>query len=161
MDELLEPALLFVSVNNHPELQPFLRKVLGEMNGAILKGDLSTQGKNLNVLEMALENMTDAQIAVPLQLFAGTMAARLGDPARATTHFRRVGAKFPAHPLASLALAALGAVTQREWKDPVLARQYFNQVLAKYPKSPEALYIRELFKENPQLTPSVPTGVAS
>lgn len=161
LDELLDPALLFVSMDNHPRLQPFLRKALEEMNSAILAADFSAQAKNLAILEMALEDMTDEEVAVPLRLFAGATAAKMGDPMRSTAHFRRVTAKFPRHPLASLGLAAIGMVAQNQWKDAVLAREYFTKVLAKYPKSPEALTIREHLRENPQLAPSVPTGVAN
>ena len=162
VEELLAPSLLFLSMKSHPQLQPFLRKALQELNDAILEEKMETQGNNLKVLEMALaQDITDETLVVPLRLFAGAAAARLGLPLRAAAHFRFVAEKFPRNPLASLGIAAMGVVAQNQWKDAVLAREYFKQVLARYPKSADAIYVREILKENPALGPSVPTGVAS
>jgi len=146
-EELLRPALIYVSSWSHPEVQPYLRKALKEMNNAVLRGDPMTQNKNLNIVEQVLSNnITEEEIDVPLHLFAGAYAARMNNPWRAHFHFRMILEIYPRHPLASVALAAL-ALNAAHRGDKIAARENFQAVLREYPKSPEASYAREILRE--------------
>ncbi|MBI3333082.1 MAG: FecR domain-containing protein, partial [Candidatus Omnitrophica bacterium] len=129
--ELLQPPLIYLSMRDHPQLQFFLRKTINELNRAILERDdlaLAETGRHLSVLEMALGDITDPELAVPLRLFAGAIAASRKEPERANRHFRWIVEKAPQHPLAPLALAAAGD---------------FERLLARYPGSPEADLARQ------------------
>ncbi len=90
--------------------------------------------------------MLDPDILVPLKLYVGVYAAHLGDSLRAVTHFRAVADRFPNHPLTPLALAAAGAVFMRQMDDTSSAQQMFQQLISRFPKSPEALYARQLLE---------------
>jgi len=147
VEELLRPALLFVGRVPHPQLQPFLRKVLNELSQAVLEGTLSKQPAKLQALEVALGDVTEEKLAVPLHLFAGACAASLGDSKEALTHFQWVVDRAPKHSLAGLALAAIGVTAQRQMGNADLAHKTFQRILHRYPNSPEAAYVRDCFPE--------------
>ncbi len=147
VEELLRPAFLYVSNWEHPQLQPFLRKVLKELNAALLRGDPMSQNNNLKILEVAAANTADEDISVVLQLFAGAYSLRLDNPWRAHYHFRLIVEKYPWHPLASLSLAALALSADRRG-DRVNAEENFRAILSKYPKSQEAVYATKYLQEH-------------
>ena len=146
VEDLLRPALLYLSVLDHPQIQPFLRKAVRELNTALLESDPINQKSTLKILEMALESMTDQEVAVPFLLYAGAYAARIGQPLKAQGYFHRVIKEFPQHSLAPLALAASGIVAETQLKSPDAAMENYQKLLSRYPRSPDAAYIRELLK---------------
>ncbi|MCM8794788.1 MAG: FecR domain-containing protein [Candidatus Omnitrophica bacterium] len=145
VEDLLRPALLYVSNWDNPDLQPFLRKAVREINRAILTKDPEPKLESLKILEMALNGIRNEDIAVPLQLFTGAYALHVNNPWRAQFHFRMVAEKYPRHQLASLGLAAIAVAAVRRG-DRLSAQDAFEELLAKYPKSREAEYIHKLSK---------------
>jgi hypothetical protein len=146
VEELLRPTLVYVSSWEQRQIQPYLRKALSEMNGSILRGDPTMQNRNLKVLEEALDDMTDEEIAIPLRLYAGAYAVRMGNPWRAHYHFRKIVEKHPRHPLASLALTALALSAERRG-DRATAQENYMATVERYPKSPEASYARVALRD--------------
>jgi len=139
VEELLRPALLYLTRRKNTGLQPFLRKAVGQVNAAILAGeDLSQNQGDLKVLEMTARSMEDQEKGVPLRLFLGGCAARLGEVERARAHFDWVVKKFPGDSRAPLALAAIGT------------SEAYRQILARYPNSPEADLARDFLKKHPR-----------
>ena len=138
LEELLKPALLFVGLQPHPQMQPFLPGLVRKINQGILDGDLASRRQDLKSLEIILEGVTDPELAVPLRLYVGACDAQLGQTLRAALHFQWVTQKCPEHPLASLAWAARGTIYQKNLNDPDAARTCFGQILARYSRSPEA-----------------------
>ena len=147
VEELFRPSLLYLSMWTHPQIQSFLRKAVREMNAAILQGDFSGQEGNLRILEMALNDISDQEIAVPFRLFAGACAVRLGQMQGAYGHFSSVAHYFPNHPLASLSLAAIAA-TADKLHNPSIVYESYQKILDRYPKSPEAVLAREYFQKH-------------
>lgn len=145
LDELLQPALLYLGVQTEPMIQPFVLLRVREMNQAILENRLDSAAAGLRGLETAVQQMTDPEVAVPLRLFLGAANVRMGYPRRACLHFQWVHVNAPQHPLASLALAAVGRTTERSLRNPEAAAAYFREVLERHPKSPEAQQAREFF----------------
>ncbi len=143
LEELLKPALLFVGLQPHPQMQPFLPGLVRKINQGILDGDLAACRQDLKSLEIILEDVTDPELAVPLRLYVGACDAQLGQTLRATLHFRWITQKCPEHPLASLAWAARGTIYQNGLNDPDAARTCFGQILARYSRSPEAPVARK------------------
>jgi len=141
--DLLQPALLYMSFKTHPELHRFLRNLVSELNAALLEGDLSSKEGALRTLEVAVSNVADPELAIPLRLYAGACDMALGHLLRGRAQFQWVTEHHPRHPLASLALAALAETTRERLQSPQLVQRLFQQVLARYPSSPEA----ELAKE--------------
>lgn len=146
VDELFRPALLYLSSWSHPQLQDFFRKTVRELNAAVLKDDFSRQEINLKILEMTLNDITDQRFAVPLRFFAGACAARIGDPQRAYTHFSWVARQCPDAPLASLSVAAIAVLAEKQMRNPSLVHESYQKILDRYPKSPEAVLAREYFR---------------
>ncbi|GEM_PF-2285495 len=151
-EELLGSATLYVSDRYNPKLQPFLRKTVQELNDAILQRDTTKQEGAVKILEMSLDYLKDPELEVPLRLFMGAYAARLGDPVRAYTHFHQVVQEYPRHSLASVGLAAMGVIAEKQFRNIDVARENFSRVLAKYPKSPESLLAKEFLKKHPSTT---------
>lgn len=139
VEELLRPALLYLTRRKNAGLQPFLRKTVDQVNAAILAGeDLSQNQGDLKVLEMTARSMEDQEMGVPLRLFLGACAAHLGEVDRARSHFSWVVEKFPWDSRAPLALAAIGT------------SEAYRQILARYPNSPEAEPARAFLKNHPR-----------
>ncbi len=158
VEELLKPCLLYLSDRTHPEVHPFLRKVVEKLNAALLTGDPAKEMGALKILEMTLEHMKDKELAVPLRLYAGATWVRLGEPRRAMGHFRWVMEETPGHPQAGLAGIAAGVVAERYLGDQELARLSYHKVVSRHPKSPDAVYARELLQVRPSPAASIPTG---
>ena len=142
-EDLLQPSLLYLSFQNHPELHPFVRKLVDDLNTALLQGNLSSQEKNVQTLEAVVLNIADPELAVPLRLYVGAYEVALGHVLRGRTHFRWVIEKAQHHPLASLALAALGTTAEKQLRNPELAQAAYQQLLSQYPKSPDASLAKE------------------
>ena len=149
VEELLQPALFYLSRRNNPELQPFLRKAVDRINSTILEGaDLSRNEGDLKVLEMAVKSMKDREKAIPLRLFLGACTARLGDVSRARLHFYWVVETFPSDSKAPLALAAVAVTAERQLGNLNSASGAYQNILARYPKSPEADLARNFLKKH-------------
>ncbi len=146
VEELLRPALLYLGAQPHPELHLFIRSLAAKINAAILKGELSTQEKNIRALESILPTIQDPQIVVPLRLFVGACEVRLGHVLRGRYHFRWVKDRHPQHPLASVAWAALGLTAESDLRNPELAQAAWQPLLAQYPGTPEAIPPREFLR---------------
>jgi len=147
VEELLEPGLLFVSAEIHPELHLYMRKLILEVNGAILQGDLAAHERAVRSLELAaVRELKDVQLLVPLRLYLGACNRKLGFPLRARAHFRWVADQLAQHPLASVALGALGLTAEKDLRNPELAQAAYQRVLSSYPRSPEASRAREFFQ---------------
>ena len=154
VNEFLKPALLYLSERSHPQLHGFIRKSVKILNERLLeselgntKWDLNVQAKQLKVLERALEDIDDPALTVPLRLYVAAYEIHLGYPRRARLHLRWVANKSPNHPLAPLALAALGTIAQKQLINPVFARKAFEELLSQYPQSAEADLAREFLKK--------------
>ena len=143
--ELLRPALLYLSMETHPELHRFIRRQVAAINAAILRGDLKGQLKAVSFLETYVHAVQDPELAVPLRLFLGACDLRLGRLLRGRFHFRWVADRHPSHPLASVALAALGLTAEQDLRNPELAQAAYQRLVAQYPYSPEADLAREFF----------------
>ena len=141
--ELLRPALLYLSMEMHPEMHLFLRRQVAAINAAILKNNLEKQAKEISMLESSLQTVRDPALAVPLRLFIGACDVRLGRVLRGRVHFRWVTDRYPAHPLASVALAALGLTAEQELRNPELAQAAYQRLAAQFPSSPEAPLAKE------------------
>lgn len=138
VEELLRPSLLYLSRRRSVGLQPFFRKAVDQVNAAILaEEDLTQSQGDLRILEMAVSSMEDPQMAIPLRLFLGGCAARLGEVDRARSHFSWVVEKFPSDSRAPLALAAIGT------------SEAYRQLLTRYPGSPEGDLARDFLKKHP------------
>ena len=135
--ELLQPALLYLSNRSDPQVQPYLRKAIQELNTAILEGDLASHKEALKILEMGLPYLNDQKIIVPLRLFAGALSLQMHSAAWAQIHLRVVIDDFPKDRLASVALAAHGMISGKAQAD-----EDFKTILARYPSSPEATWAR-------------------
>lgn len=145
-EELLKPALLYMSMHPHPELHLFMRKQVAAINKAILEGDLRAAAADLAALEKGLPLVKDPELAVPLRLFAGACDIRLGRLLRGRAHFRWVADRHPQHPLASLGLAALGQTAEADLKNPELAQAAYQAAASQYPSSPEAVLAKEFLR---------------
>lgn len=141
--ELLRPALLYLSVQPTPEMYLFIRRQAAAINAAILEGNLEGAAKEVRSLEISLQAVQDPALAVPLRLFVGACNVRLGRVLRGRFHFRWVADRHPQHPLASLALAALGLTAEQEMRNPELAQAAYQTLAAQYPASPEAILAKE------------------
>jgi hypothetical protein len=141
--ELLRPALLYLSMEMHPELHLFMRRQVAKINAAILQGNLEEQAKEVSMLETSLQTTQDPALAVPLRLFLGACDVRVGRVLRGRVHFRWVADRHPTHPLASVALAALGLTAEQDLRNPELAQVAYQRLAAQYPTSPEADPARE------------------
>jgi hypothetical protein len=141
--ELLRPALLYLSMEMHWELHLFMRRQVAKINAAILQGNLEEQTKEISMLETFVQTMQDPTLAVPLRLFLGACDVRLGSVLRGRVHFRWVADRHPTHPLASVALAALGQTAERDLRNPELAQAAYQRLVSQYPASPEAELARE------------------
>lgn len=138
-DELLAPALLYLSAYSHPQLHSFMRKLIHEINLALLDDNPAAAKPQVRLLEMALKDVNDPTLAVPLRLYVAGCAAGLREPQRAQLHLQRALEMAPQHPLASVALAAIARLAEGPLGDPALARASYEKILAKYPHSPEAI----------------------
>ena len=141
-DELLGPALLHLSAYPHPQLHLFTRQLVWEINAAILGDDVRAAQPQVRVLEMALKDVADPELAVPLRLYAAGCAAALHQPLRAQLHLERALEMAPQHPLASVALAGVARLAEGPLGDPALARSSYEKILSRYPRSPEAVLAR-------------------
>ena len=141
--ELLRPALLYLSVKPTPEMYLFIRRQAAAINAAILEGNLEEAIKEVRALEISLQTVQDPALAVPLRLFVGACNVRLGHVLRGRVHFRWVADRHPQHPLASVALAALGLTAEQDLRNPELAQAAYQQLAAQYPASPEALLAKQ------------------
>lgn len=150
VEELFDPALLYLGSHDHPEIHFFIRKLVREINAALISGDLASQARNVRSLEIAVREVTDPHVAVPLRLYVGACRARLGDPLKAYIQFRWVAESAPSHPLASLAHAAMGRTAEKDLRNPELARISYERILAQHPKSAEAAAAREFFERHPR-----------
>jgi hypothetical protein len=147
VEELLKGALLYVSKRVESGIHPLVRERVRQLNEALWEGrDLDLRA--VKILEMAVGYAKDSEVAVPLRLYAGSVAIRRGDMAGARLHFEQVVEEFPDHPQASLALAAMGELAERQ-KGTEKARELFKQVLSDYPKSPEAVLAHEFLQSHP------------
>lgn len=146
-DELLAPALLYLSAQPHPQLHRFMRELIREINRALLADDPAAAKPQIRLLEMALKDVTDPALAVPLRLYLAGCAAGLREPLRAQRHLQRVLETAPQHPLASVALAAIARLAEGPLGDPALARTSCEKILAKYPHSPEAVLAEQFLFE--------------
>ncbi len=154
IQEFLKPALLYVSEKSSSKLQPLIHKSVKILNERLLAGeaayrdwDLGIQAKHLKVLERVLENTDDAEVEVPLRLYVAAYESYLGYPRRASLHLRMVTEKFPKHPLAPLAIAAVGIIAQEELNDFLVALEAFRYLAEEYPNSAEAILAREYIGE--------------
>ncbi len=138
-DELFGPALLHLSAFPHPQMHLFMRKLIREINLSLLDDELSAAKSKVRLLEMALKDVTDPELAVPLRLYVAGCAAGLRQPLRAQLHLQKALEMAPQHPLASVALAAVARLAEGPLNDPALARASWEKVLSKYPRSPEAV----------------------
>ncbi len=145
-EELLRPALFYLTVRPHAEMHLFIRKQVAAINAAILEGNLAAAAKEVRELETSLGTVQDPKLAVPLRLFAGACDVRLGHVLRGRVHFRWVADRHPQHPLASVALAALGWTAEEDLRNPELAQAAYQRVSAQYPSSPEAVLAREFLR---------------
>lgn len=145
-DELLNPALLHLSTYPHPQLHLFMRKLIREINRALLNDDPRAAEAQVRLLEMALKDVTDLELAVPLRLYVAGCAAGLRQPLRAQLHLERALEMAPQHPLASVALAAVARLAEGPLNDPALARASYEKILSKYPRSPEAVLARRFLQ---------------
>jgi len=141
--ELLHPAMLCLGAKPHPELHLFIRILVAKINAAILKEELPAHEKEVRALESVLPMIQDPEVAVPLRLFVGACHVRLGHVLRGRFHFRWVKDRQPQHPLASVALAALGLTAEKDLRNPELAQTAWKPLLAQYPASPEAIPAKE------------------
>lgn len=130
VEELLQPALLHLTLQPHPQVHPFVVMLVQQINAAVLEENLASRLKALRNLETALQGISDPELAVPLRLYIAACNARLGYRARAEIHFRWVAEQAPQHPLASLALAA--------WGTP----EALEKIRTQYPQSPESSVAR-------------------
>lgn len=137
-EELLRPALLYLSMERTPELHLFLRRQVAAINTAILQGDLQKRAKEVFLLESSLQSLQDPELLVPLRLFLGACNVHLGRVLRGRVHFRWVVDRHPTHPLASVALAALGLTAERNLRNSELAQAAYQRLAAQYRASPEA-----------------------
>ena len=154
VEDSLQPALLYLSFQGHPELHRLIRTLVDELNAALLQGDLSSQGKNVQALEVAVVNIADPELAVPLRLYVGACEVALGQVLRGRAHFHWVIEKASEHPLASLACAALGVTAQRQLRNPELAQAAFQQLLSQYPRSPEVSLAKDFLRSYFRLHPA-------
>lgn len=136
--EMLRPALLYLSAQPHPQMHLFMRKLVREINEAILQNELVSAQSQVRLLEMALNDVTDPELAVPLRLYVAGCAAALRQPLRAQLHLQKAAQTAPQHPLASVALAAIARLAEGPLNDPALAQACREKILSKYPRSPEA-----------------------
>ena len=141
--ELLSPAMLHVGMQTHPQLHLFIRKLIRQINQAILDDGLRSAEPQVRLLEMAIKDMTDPEIMVPLRLYVGGCAAALRQPERAHIHFQRVADGAPNHPLSPVALAAIARLAEGPLNDPALARALYEKILAKHAGSPEGTLARQ------------------
>ncbi len=136
--ELLRPAMLYLGFQAHPELHLFMRRQAATINVAILEGNLGNADKEIRALETSVQTLRDPELAVPLRLFLGACNVRLDRVLRGRVHFRWVADRHPQHPLASVALAALGLTAEQDLHNPELAQAAYQRLAAQYPASPEA-----------------------
>ncbi|MBI3322699.1 MAG: FecR domain-containing protein [Candidatus Omnitrophica bacterium] len=138
-DELLSPALLYLSNQPHPELHFFIRKLVRRINQAILDDELASAKSQVRLLEMTLKDVHDPEMAVPLRLFLAGCTAGLHEPLRAQLHLQRVLETKPQHPLAGVALGAIARLAEGPLNDPALAKATYEKILDRHPRSPEAV----------------------
>ncbi|MBI3317594.1 MAG: FecR domain-containing protein [Candidatus Omnitrophica bacterium] len=148
--ELLKPAMLYLSVRNHPKLQPALKELVQELNAALLNGGPVHHIQAIRILENSLSFVSDEELAVPLHLFVGAFLVRLGDAQGGLRHFQLVAEGAPRNPHASLALAAAAVVYESQLSDPGRARENYRRILSRYPRSPEAQLAREFLLRHPR-----------
>ena len=146
LKELLKPALLYLSDQSDFLLQPLFRKYVERLNASLLNGKMIGRKRNLQILEQGLKTLPNPELEVPLRLYVGAYYAHMDFPHRAQFHFQRIIERVPDHPLASLALAAIAQVAQKQLQDEALARESFQQLLAQYPNSPEAALAKQFLK---------------
>ena len=146
VEELFKGAPLYVSKRVESGVHPLVRERVRQLNEA-LWGGKELDLRAVKILEMAVGYAKDPAVAVPLRLYAGSVAIRRGDLPGARLHFEQVVEGYPDHPQASLALGAMGVLAERQ-KDTEKAKGLFKQVLSDYPKSPEAVVAKEFIRKN-------------
>ena len=96
--ELLQPTLLHLSFQEHPELHFYMRRLVSQLNAALLKDSLGSKADTLQALEISIENLQDPALFVPLRLFVGSCRVRLGQMKEGQAHFQWVADNVPQDP---------------------------------------------------------------
>lgn len=138
LDTFLKMPAIATNGAEPPEMHELFLRAIKFLEDGFTEENKETILQSLGELESALLGCKDPAARVPLLLFIGAVYRHLQEWQEAIDRFDEVPQLYPDSPLASLAVAAMGRVYEKDLREWDKAEERYFWVLDHYPHSYEA-----------------------